>query len=314
MNDTPFTVTADLDLGSRVAPYLRDSGGDVTVEEGEVPASLADVSSEGGAYQVAGDRFLLRIPNGASYLVEGGRRIVYARGGASDRDVALFLLGTAWGALCYQRGLIPLHASGVIHEGRVHAFTGISGAGKSTLAAALSDRGLSYFTDDVLIIDPELIGPHEAVCFAGQKDMKLWEDALELTGSVRLGAVRDQPDFRKFFAAPRTPIENSSGHLSSLTLLRNTNTRRGREPIEIAPVTGAVALKSLRDSVYRVRLASAIMGTRKLYTVLARLIAAVHVQTFDRPMQRDVFPRSTQALHDWIVSFETRTQRGGGAG
>lgn len=304
MIDTPFTVSADLDLGTRVGSYLRSEGGDVVVAEGPVPQALEDVTGRGVAFQVNSREFLLHTPNGASFHVTDGTRIHYARNGVSDRDVALFLLGSAWGALCYQRGLLPLHASAVMYGGKVHAFTGQSGAGKSTLAAALSKRGLDFFTDDVLIIDPARIKGTTARCFAGQKDMKLWEDALKLTGVESHGPVRDEPDFRKFFAMPATTEEKGSGDLVSLTILKNENVRRGRDPIEIERVRGAEALRQLRESVYRMRYADAIMGRKALYTVLAKLIAAVHVQTFDRSMLKPKFEQSADAMRDWIHGFE----------
>lgn len=310
MGDVPFTVQADLDLGARVAPYLRDHAADVTIREGSVPQRLDTVEQSGGAYEVNATQFLLNVPGGGSYFVEDGQRITYARNGTSDRDLALFMLGTAWGALCYQRGLLPLHASAVICEGRVHAFTGISGAGKSTLAAALSERGLPFFTDDVLIIDPAEIRADGARCYAGQKDMKLWADAFELTASKKLGPVRDAPDFQKFFAAPASLVGAGSGDLASLTLLKNENVRRDRDPIAIERITGAMAVKRLRESIYRVRLANAIMGRQKLYTALARLIATVHVQTFDRPLDDSAFADSTAAIHDWIAGFGKGTGDG----
>ena len=49
----PFTVDADLDLGRAAAPYLRESGADVTIRRGVVPDALPDAQSRGVAYQCA---------------------------------------------------------------------------------------------------------------------------------------------------------------------------------------------------------------------------------------------------------------------
>ena len=303
MSDVPFTVTADLELGSRVEPFVRADSADVRICEGCVPDRLDDASEAGTNFEVSGDRFLLHVPRGASFLVEGGSRITYRRNDTSDRDVALFLLGSAWGALCYQRGLIPLHASAVIRDGQVHAFTGPSGAGKSTLVAALSRSELDFFTDDVLIIDPERIEPGRSFCYAGQKDMKLWKDAFDLTGSDKLGAVRDEPSFEKFFARPATMGENASGLLSSLTILKNENVRRARTPVEIEQISGALALRALRESVYRMRFANAIIGREKLFRTLGALISAVRVQTFDRSLLKSEFENSTAVMREWILDY-----------
>lgn len=308
MQQTPFTVSADLELGTRVAPFLRAHGADVVIAEGSVPDRLPDAVESGAAFETTERRFLLHVPQGASFLVEDGTRITYARNGASDRDVALFLLGSAWGALCYQRRLLPLHASGVVRSGRVTAFTGQSGAGKSTLAAALSARGLDFFTDDVLIIDPAELSGTRPACYAGQKDMKLWADALALTGTEKGEAVRDAPDFKKFFAMPATTEASGRGVLDSLVILKNENVRRDRAPVEIERISGAKAVKRLRESVYRLRFGNAIAGRQWLYTALARLSASVEVYTFDRPLVKSEFSASTDAIKDWI---EARADRHG---
>lgn len=173
MPDTPFTLRADLNLGGRIEPYLKETGYDVLVEEGPVPDSLGPEANTAPAYQTAPGQFLLKIPNGLKFYVENGTKILYERPeNVTNREVLLFLLGSTWGALCYQRDLLPLHASAVVHGEDVYAFTGQSGAGKSTLSAALSKRGHDFFSDDVLIIDPNTLGK-ESLCYAGQKDLKL---------------------------------------------------------------------------------------------------------------------------------------------
>src|SRR5262249_242980 len=75
-------------------------------------------------------------------LVRAGKEIIVDSAPASDDgEVRTFLLGTAFGLLCYQRGITPLHASAIdVADGCV-AFVGESGAGKSTLVAALAQRG-----------------------------------------------------------------------------------------------------------------------------------------------------------------------------
>ena len=298
MRNVPFTISADLELGMRVAPYIVDSSADVTIREGDVPEMIAD-ATDGVSFMANANQLLMTIPNGLRFIVSDGDKIIYERNGVSDREAALFLLGSAWGGLCYQRGLLPLHASGVVEKGEVHAFTGPSGAGKSTLSAALADRGRSFFTDDILIIDPADIG-EKTICYAGQKDLKLWNDALKLTDAEKMSAVRDVEDFQKFFAIPANANDASAGHLASLSILASKNIRKGLEPISIERLSGARALKQLRDSVYRPQMANVIWGRQKLYTTLAKLIASVHVQTFDRPMVRDQFTQSLASIDDWI--------------
>lgn len=302
MRNVPFTVKADLDLGTRIISYLSDTSADVLIEEGPVPERLSSPSHEGVSYAINDTQVLLAVPQGARYLIEGGERIIYERNGKSDREVALFLLGSAWGALCYQRSLLPLHASAVLINDRVHAFTGPSGAGKSTLAAALAQRGFSFFTDDVLIIDPAELG-RQTPCYSGRKDLKLWEDALTLTNSERIGAIRDIASFAKFYAFPQSSTEATVGTLTTLSILKNDGVRRGQDPVTIAPVLGAEALINLRQSVYRPRYATAILGLPKYYQILSKLIASVEIHSFDRLLEKQQFDATTNHLADWLRAF-----------
>ncbi|WP_164114857.1 hypothetical protein [Sphingorhabdus sp. Alg239-R122] len=299
MRQVPFTVRSDIDLGSRVKPYIVDHGQDVMVREGDVPGEIEQPTHSGVAFMASPAQALLNIPGGARFFVSNGDTVIYDRGGMSDRDVALFLSGSAWGLLCYQRSLLPLHASAIIKDGHVHAFTGPSGAGKSTLSAALAARGRDFFTDDVLIIDPAEIDATTR-CYAGQKDLKLWKDALKLTGAEKMDAVRDAEGFEKYFARPAHAGGQSFGELASLSILANSNDRLKDERFAIERVTGAMALKHLRESVYRPRFAEAIWGRKKLFETLARIIANVSVQIFDRPKDRAVFDEGTAHIDSWI--------------
>ncbi len=49
-------------------------------------------------------------------------------------------------------GLLPLHASAVIHQGSLFVFSGTSGAGKSTIAAISNSAGNKVLDEDQIII------------------------------------------------------------------------------------------------------------------------------------------------------------------
>ena len=293
----PFSVRADLDLGRRIAPYLVARDPDVEIRRGEVPESLEGEGSDGGSYQIRDRRMLLKLPNGLRYLVEDGRRILYAGGkGGDDPDLALFLLGSAWGALCYQRGLIPLHASAVAVGDAVHAFAGPSGVGKSTLAAALAARGRAFFTDDVLILDPKRLDP-EPLCFTGQKDLKLWRDAIDLSGAERGAPVRGVDGFDKYFARPQNETHAVAGRLANLILLAED---KGREGPHVEPLAGGRAVTQLVASVYRPQFAQAIIGRRALYEALTKLVGRVQVRRFRRRFHAGDFAAGVAFLDEWI--------------
>ena len=63
-----------------------------------------------------------------------------------------FLLGRCTGIVLIQRGLLTLHGSSVLHDGKAIAFVGASSWGKSTTAAALCTRGYRFGSDDMVAI------------------------------------------------------------------------------------------------------------------------------------------------------------------
>lgn len=299
MLQVPFTVSADLALGERVLPYLKNGGADVIIAEGEVPHSIND--DDGGvAYQLEPGKLLLRVPNGVRILVEDGQRITYHRGEyGDDKEVALFLLGSAWGGLCYQRGLIPLHTSAVELDGELHAFTGHSGAGKSTLAAAVSAKGLNFFTDDVLIFDPSISGK-SAHCYTGQKDLKLWGDAVEMVGAEATGKVRTLGDMDKHFARALSQSSANNGILRNLYVLTRTTSQT--DPTNtVTPITGPAAMQKIMRSIYRPRYAQTLLGKRTYLEGIKALCETVSVYEFQREFLESNFDDSATFISQKIT-------------
>ena len=293
--DAPFTVAADFDLG--VAPsWLRTCGADVTIRRGVVPDTLPAVEAGGVAWWYAGGRMLIKPPRGVRFLVEGGESVRYAaQRDVAPADVRLFLLGSVWGALALQRGLLPLHASAVGRDRTVHAFTGPPGAGKSTLAAALAARGYPLFTDDMLILDPASFGT-QAKCYRAKADLKLWPDASVLTGAVPGAPVR--AGVGKRFADPARWSPHTAGRLRTLHCLSySTGPPRDGAHCRIERLTRRRATFALYDALFRPRQAVAIVGRRRLFESLLA-VAARHVQVsvFHRPRLHGRFEEGVACL------------------
>src|SRR4029077_10951164 len=67
-------------------------------------------------------------------------------------DACTYLLGPVIAFVLRLRGVICLHASAVIVDGRAIALFGLAGAGKSTTVAACALRGFSVLSDDVAVL------------------------------------------------------------------------------------------------------------------------------------------------------------------
>lgn len=89
-------------------------------------------------------------------------------------DAMVYLLGPVFAYALRARGVLSLHASAVVIDGRAAAFCGVGGSGKSTLAAAFAAAGHGVLSDDVLALR-ELAGVTTA--FPAYAYLRVWDDS-----------------------------------------------------------------------------------------------------------------------------------------
>jgi hypothetical protein len=133
---------------------------------------------------------------GEYYIRKGQEIIIRPMSKAGAREVRLFLLGTAWGALSYQRGLLMLHAGAVKIGDQVVAFCGPAGSGKSTLTAWLTRNGRPLVSDDLCRFD--VTNDLQPVIYPSAPRLKLWRDALSAIGWEHQKLERDYFRLDKF--------------------------------------------------------------------------------------------------------------------
>lgn len=155
--------------------------GAVAIRWAAIPKDLAAATYRDRVLQVAGPKVQITVEGVARYLMSDGEAVtVDPASGASERDVRAYLLGTALGLLCHQRGFLPLHANAVVFDGRAVAFAGRSGIGKSTLAAQFHRMGQPLLSDDVCAVSFPDLGP--PLAWAGVPRIRLWKDMSEALG------------------------------------------------------------------------------------------------------------------------------------
>jgi len=210
----------------------------VSVRYGPIPPQDAYLRA------VEGGGLALQIPNVARFLISGGDSIVIDPvPGAGERELRVYLLGSAFGALLHQRGLLPLHANCVEIEGHAVAFLGRSGAGKSTLAHWFQRNGHAVLADDVSAIapgDPPLALP-------GVPRLRLWHDALEAAGLDGNAFPRSFAGHDKF-DVPATVADRQPLPLGACYLLAEA---ADGEPHCIDRLVGLDASEALIANTYR---------------------------------------------------------------
>lgn len=260
-------------------------------------------------YSTNDEGTLLRVPEVGLYLIRDGREIVVEpAGGASERNVRLFLLGSALGALLHQRDLLPLHANAIEIDGRAVAFSGHSGAGKSTIAAWFHDRGHRILTDDVCVIGFAQSG--QALAYPGIPRLRLWREALEASG-------RETGDYDRSFDSMDkydVPSEHRALDplpLAAIYLLRQSE--EGASAPSIERLRGVDSVDAIVANTYRGAYLKTIGRTGEHLAACLRVSRQVPVFRAVRLWGFDRFDEQAQLLADHAQEQVRLAQGAGGA-
>ncbi len=264
---------------------------DVTIGYGNIDAPAADPG-----YAATDSGTLLTVPEVGRYLIRDGREVVIeAAAGASERNLRLFLLGSAFGALLHQRGLLPLHANVIDMGGRAVAFSGHSGAGKSTIAAWFHDRGHPILGDDVCVIGFDSAG--RAIAHPGIPRLRLWRDALDASSRSAEIYERSFDQLDKFdvpTAGGTRPLEPIA--LAAIYRLRKAD--EGTQGTDIRRLTGVAAVETLVSNTYRGAYLKTIGRTGTHLAACIQLARAVPIFSAERRWGFDCFDDEAERLRE----------------
>jgi hypothetical protein len=234
-------IHSEIDL-PELAPGKATTVADVSIRL----ERLAPLDDRLRGLQRIGDDAFLRVRNVALFRIRGGREIaIDPAPGASARNVRLFLLGSALGALCHQRGLMPLHASAIVTGRRAVAFAGPTGVGKSTLTAHYQSRGHEILCDDVCVVSFDEAG--RPLAWPGLPRIKLWQDALDRFGLARTDLERTHDGVDKFHLPLPAQLHREPVPLEAVYVLSDAV---GWAP-EVTALSGVAAVEALLRNIYR---------------------------------------------------------------
>jgi hypothetical protein len=236
-----LTLASAIEL-PELLPPLSPAPADVQIGYGDVPLR----GDEPTGLSVTGDSAVLLVPEVGRFRISGGRDIlVQPDPGASARNVRLFLLGSALGAVLHQRALLPLHANAIVVDGRAIAFMGHPGAGKSTMAGWFHDRGYPVLADDVCVVTTGQGG--ELLAHPGLPRLRLWREALEASGRTAEGYELSFDDMDKF----NVPIRQELRHAAPIDHLYLLEQAPEGAAGGISRLQGVAAVDALVANTYR---------------------------------------------------------------
>jgi hypothetical protein len=278
-----------------LTPAADTNAADVTIMWG--PVSEAS-GVEPGLSTVDG-ALVLVIAGVAKYRIEGGDRItVEPEPGVPEKNVRLYLLGSAFGALLHQRGLLPLHANAIEIGARAVLFMGASGEGKSTLAAWFHDHDYPIITDDVCVVR---LGPDGiARTSSGQQRLRLWREALEASG-------RDPLNYEKSFVG-RDEIDKFDVPLGSQQVrtkeleLAAIYVLAGAPEFSIERLGGVQATEAVFAHTYRGFYVKEAGSQRQHWQSCLDLVRCVPIFRIDRPRDLSLMDEHGGRILDHVAS------------
>jgi len=204
--------------------------------------------------------FVMEIPDVGRFCVNEGCRISIEPNVGCDLDLLrVYLLGSIFGALFYQRNYLPLHANAIVSQGAAFAFAGRSGAGKSTLAAYFQKRGFDVLSDDVCAILFEKSGG--CFCQAGLRRLKLRADSLSAIGHDAGKFPKIAENLDKFNVPMGGPMPRGAFALKRIYVLSGTASSASHR---MERLEGADAMNAVLSNLYRRRFGELSNPTRML--------------------------------------------------
>ncbi len=215
---------------------------DIFIINGIVPENGIDPLSEDMYEQSIESEFWLDVEEVARYWIRNGNEIIIEPyPGADEESIRVFLLGSAIGALLFQRGLLLIHGNAIEVNGACAICVGDSGAGKSTLAAAFLQHGYRLLADDVVPVD------ENGMATPGFPRIKLWGDTARQLGIETDGLRRIMPDMDKYNVPLGERFCNTPLPVKWVYVLDAVD-----ENFDCLPYEGMARFEPLHDNTYRV--------------------------------------------------------------
>ena len=259
------------------SPSFEGREPDVLIRPGDVPAGLKEPEVTTPVIQARPDTFLFSLPGVGRFLVLKGQEVVWqTEAGVPEEVMSLHLSHAALGALLYQRGLLPLHASGVIVDGGCVSFLGGPAAGKSTLAAALWQRGYQVLCDDICAVT---FTEGIATVQPGIRQLQLWQDAAQALGLNTASAPRTHPEGARYGFTDDGSLSAHPFSLRRLYVLREARV----EPEGIRRLKGSEAFMRLVSYTYCPAYLVALGGGSNYFGTYAGIARSVPLFLWSRP-------------------------------
>jgi hypothetical protein len=263
-------LPADASIASMQAAQIQIKLGHVS------PAGIPDGQQMGPFLWAKPDMLWLSVPHVARFQIENGHTIwIDPAPGADEDSIRVFLLGSALGALLFQRGHLVLHGNAIRIGDQCMVCVGPSGAGKSTLAAGFLQRGHAVLADDVVPIDAE------CRAMPGFPRIKLWQDSASNLEIDTTHLRRIRPDMEKFNLPLNAQFSQKALPVRWIYILGSHNSNE----FKVEPIRGMQRFAPLRNNTYRLRYMQGMTLSSTHMARCGQLAGRIHLARVTRPKQ-----------------------------
>lgn len=261
---------------------------DITIKHGNFIPPPLKLANSGVRYHIDDDSIYLYWEGIANFQIIRGQQInVMPEATFEPEQLQRFIKTSVLASALYQRGLVVLHASAVVIDGKAVVFCGDSGCGKSTLCAKLHARGHHLLADDVVVCQPHNSG---YLVHPGVQEFKLWPDTLHSLEVNHAESPRVSPDCQKRVHVVGERLHGEAAQISGIYILD-----WGVEDVINAIPPVAVAMELVRNS-YGIRVLQSI-DSRRHFEQTMDIAQSIPVRLFRRKSEHDNFAEE-QAFAD----------------
>jgi len=226
----------------------------------------------------------------AKYLISDGKDVLVEPYWGGEEMVRLFLLGSVMGIIMHQRGLLPLHGCGIVHNEKAILFLGVTGIGKSTLAEAFRRKGYELLTDDVAALS--FHKGNEVVVSPGYPMIKLMDDAVKYFKISTKGLAGAHPKKLKYVIPAQKDFCTSPKPLGKIYILERTE----EKILTIENPRKIVTVPLLKHNTYRKVVIKRLGLLQRQLEQCVRLADNYPVKVVYRPDNASAIPQLIDAL------------------
>lgn len=270
----------------------------VNVKLGKTPISLKNENVEKRSIFLLNEQELLfEIEGIARYYVSDSTQVIIEPLSDKWSEILLYFYCNCIAAILYQKGFIPIHASGVfIDENSVLLISAPSGFGKSTTAIKLAELGYSVFNDDTVIINVE---GAECQATASYPMMRQWQDTIDnqiVLNEVEKRELWREIDINKFGFYFHETFEVNAVKVLGIVFLSKEGTEICVNTLK--PIEG---LKQLGANIYRKGWVTAMKKQMMLHKHLTEICSRIPMWVASRPENIDTFETFSRAIEEQII-------------